>query len=120
MVIHGDSDDVVNPVNATQIVDQFAVMNELLAEDAHLHPGEIQLKSRTDRFNSGHRYEITDLRRGGHTLIRKVMVSGLGHAWSGGPDRYPFGDPKGPNASELICDFFADYGLRESHLTQTQ
>lgn len=114
MVIHGDEDEVVNPVNAVQIVDQFAVMNELLAEDELAQPGEVQQKSRTDRFNSGHRYDITDMRRSGHTVIRKVVVSGMGHAWSGGPDRYPFGDPKGPNASELICDFFAEYGLRDA------
>jgi len=120
MVIQGDEDDVVNPVNAMQIVDQFAVMNELLAEDAQAQPGEIQQKSRTDRFNSGHRYEMTDIRRSGHTVIRRVIVSGLGHAWSGGPDRFPFSDAKGPNASELICDFFAEYGLRASHITVAQ
>ena len=119
MVIHGDQDEVVNPVNAAQVVDQFAVMNELLAEDGISQPGEVQQKSRSDRFNSGHRYDITDVRYGGQTVIRKVLVSGMGHAWSGGPDRYPFGDPKGPNASELICDFFAEHGLRTSTLMQT-
>jgi poly(hydroxyalkanoate) depolymerase family esterase len=119
MVVQGDSDDVVNPVNATQIFDQFAVMNELLAEDANAQPGVPLERSKSDRFNSGHRYEITDLRRGGHTVIRKVMVSGLGHAWSGGPDHLPFSDPRGPNASELICDFFAEHGLRTSRQAQT-
>ena len=114
MVIQGDEDEVVKPVNAMQIVDQFAVMNELLAGDGQAQVGELQQKSRTDRFNSGHRYEVTDIRRGGHTMIRKVMVSGLGHAWSGGPDSYPFSDARGPNASELICDFFAEYGLRDA------
>ncbi|MGD2139058.1 MAG: PHB depolymerase family esterase [Burkholderiales bacterium] len=117
MVIHGNEDEVVNPLNAEQVVSQFAVMNELLAEDGNTQPGEVLLKSRTDRFNSGYRFEMTDVQRAGTPLIRKVMVAGLGHAWSGGPQNFPFSDPRGPNASEMICDFFAEHGLRDSSST---
>jgi len=114
IVIHGDKDEVVSLVNAEQVVAQFAVMNELLAEEAHPEPDEPHERSRTDRFNSGYRYEVSDVHRAGQVVVRKVIVSGLGHAWSGGPSQYQFSDPRGPNASELICDFFAEHGLRES------
>ena len=114
LVIQGDQDEVVNPANAGQVVSQFAVMNELLAEDADLQPGVPREKVSTNRNNTSYSYEITDVERGGQVLIRKIMVSGLGHAWSGGPDHYHYSDPRGPNASELICDFFAEHGLRNS------
>ncbi len=114
IVIQGDKDDVVNPINADQVVAQFAVMNELLAEDTHPAPDEPHEKSRVDRFNSGYRYEVTDVHRAGRVVVRKVMVAGLGHAWSGGPSEFHFSDPRGPNASELICDFFAEHGLRDA------
>jgi poly(hydroxyalkanoate) depolymerase family esterase len=117
MVIHGDKDEVVNPVNAGQVVSQFAVMNELLAEEADSQPDEPREKTSINRSNSTYQYEITDMHRGGHIVIRKVMIAGLGHAWSGGPGHYNFSDPRGPNASELICDFFAEHGLRDSSAT---
>jgi len=119
MVIQGDKDDVVNPVNAGQVVSQFAVMNELLAEEANLNPGEPREKTSSNRNNPGYPYEITDVQRGGRVVIRNIMVCGLGHAWSGGPGHYHFSDPRGPNASELICDFFAEHGLRDTSLPVT-
>jgi poly(3-hydroxybutyrate) depolymerase len=38
-------------------------------------------------------------------LVRKIIVEGLGHAWSGGDERHPFNDAAGPDASRLIWDF---------------
>jgi poly(3-hydroxybutyrate) depolymerase len=38
-------------------------------------------------------------------LARKIIVEGLGHAWSGGDERHPFNDAAGPDASRLIWDF---------------
>jgi poly(hydroxyalkanoate) depolymerase family esterase len=117
MVIHGEQDEVVNPVNAAQTVSQFAVMNELLTEEEHGPSGEPHESSSINRVNSGYQYEVTDVELAGRVVIRKVMVAGLGHAWSGGSGHYHFSDPRGPNASELICDFFAEYGLRDSSTT---
>jgi poly(3-hydroxybutyrate) depolymerase len=37
------------------------------------------------------------------------VVDGLEHAWSGGDARFPFNDPSGPDASELIWDFFEEH-----------
>lgn len=118
LVIHGERDEVVNPVNAEQVVAQFAVMNELLAEEQETQPGEPREKTSTTRSGSTYPYRITDVHRAGRVVIRKIMVSGLGHAWSGGAEHHPFSDPRGPNASELICDFFAEYGLRDASSPQ--
>ena len=37
--------------------------------------------------------------------MRKIIVEGLGHAWSGGDERHSFNDAAGPDASRLIWDF---------------
>lgn len=112
LVIHGDQDDIVNPLNADQIVVQFDVLNELLAANAHAK--RLVVRTSTNRSDGGYQYETADYLRAERLLIRKVMISGMGHAWSGGVAEIPFNDPYGPNASEIICDFFAEHGLRES------
>jgi poly(hydroxyalkanoate) depolymerase family esterase len=116
LVIHGDSDDVVSPVNADQIVSQFEVLNEMLAAEEDNKPGRLVVRTSTKRSAGGYQYEISSYLRGGHLLIRKVNISGMGHAWSGGVADYPYNDPSGPNASEIICDFFAEHGLRNVSL----
>ncbi len=114
LVIQGDADEVVNPVNARQIAAQFAVLNELLAEHSRSEQGAPREKISNNRNSSTYPYEITDILRGDQVLIRKILVSGLAHAWSGGAEDYHYSDPRGPNASELICDFFAEHGLRNA------
>ena len=114
LVIHGDMDNVVNPVNTDQLVAQFDVLNELLAKDAHGQVEHLQVRTSTNRSAGGYRYETASYLRAERLLIQKVMISGMGHAWSGGVAEYPYSDPHGPNASEIICDFFAEHGLRES------
>lgn len=113
IIIQGDGDEVVNPVNAEQTASQFAELNKLLAEDVSSQAVVPHETSNFNRNGSRYQYQTTDIRHGGRAVIRKVVVAGLGHAWSGGPDDYPFSDPRGPDASELICNFFAEYGLRK-------
>ena len=114
IIIQGDGDEVVNPINAEQTASQFAELNRLLAEDASPAAVEPNETSSVNRNGSRYQYMTTDIRQGGHAVIRKVVVAGLGHAWSGGPDDYHFSDPRGPDASELICNFFAEHGLRKT------
>src|SRR5258708_8019921 len=80
LVIHGNKDGTVNPVNADQVVEQFMAMarladgsNEALTEFSSSEHGG-------DRYP----YEIREYRRGDTLLLRKVLVEGLDHAWSGG------------------------------------
>jgi len=42
-------------------------------------------------------------------VLRKILIEGLAHAWSGGDDQFEFNDREGPAASRLIVDFVTQY-----------
>ena len=124
IVFQGDADPYVNPLNADQVIAQWATINDYLDD----RTGNDSVKSAPARtiegtVPAGHnyrRYVYGD--RTGRLLMEKWIVNGLGHAWSGSPAAVAFGDPKGPNASEEIWRFFAETfraaapkGLRTSH-----
>ncbi len=101
LVIHGDADDTVHPVNAEQIIAQFLAMNK----NALLHTS---VPRTTEKSNgNGYRYEIRDYGPEDAPLLRQITVKGMGHAWSGGNPSYPYNDPRGPDASEMMLAFFA-------------
>jgi poly(3-hydroxybutyrate) depolymerase len=106
VVIHGDADRTVAPVNGDQVVEQWLTFNRLAAPDEF--DGELRRPSTTSRDDAGGRActrrRWTD--RDGAVLQESVKVDGLGHAWSGGAPGGSYTDPRGPVASELIWDFF--------------
>jgi poly(hydroxyalkanoate) depolymerase family esterase len=105
LVIHGSADDTVHPVNAEQLVEQFVAMSAGTARGA--------LRLVTSQHNAtagnGHGYAMGDYYGGDQLLVRKIMVNGLGHAWSGGDDELAFNDSKGPDASRMIWEFFTAF-----------
>jgi poly(hydroxyalkanoate) depolymerase family esterase len=109
MVIHGNKDGTVNPVNADQVVEQFMAMARL--SDG----GNAALSEFTSSQYGGDRYpyEIRDYRREDRLLLRKVLVEGLDHSWSGGNGEHAFNDPHGPDASRMIWEFFTDFQRSE-------
>jgi poly(hydroxyalkanoate) depolymerase family esterase len=109
IVIHGLRDEQVKPANAEQVVAQFAALNRLTDFDVTAATVKIGTSP------SGYRYQIHDYRRADQLLIRKVMVDQLGHAWSGGDERYPYNDARGPDASELIWNFFRLHRRKQKH-----
>jgi poly(hydroxyalkanoate) depolymerase family esterase len=105
LVIHGDSDATVNPVNADRIVEQLRARAEYIDPSA----GAL-FASDESRIDSGGRtYRQQDYAQQGRIVLRKVLVEGLGHAWSGGDAQYEFNDAAGPDAGRLILDFVTQY-----------
>jgi poly(3-hydroxybutyrate) depolymerase len=103
LVIHGDRDQTVDPVNAGQIIEQA----RLAASNGA--PAQALVESTRRVASARHPYEQRDYVRDGKVVLRLIAVEGLDHAWSGGDARHPFNDPKGPDASRLIWDFVKDF-----------
>lgn len=92
ILIQGDSDDVVRPVNQVQLMRQAVLLNGLAG---------------LPRTTSKRHYRLHDFYEGRRLLLRVAQVTKLGHAWSGGDPALAFNDRAGPNASRMMLDFFA-------------
>jgi poly(hydroxyalkanoate) depolymerase family esterase len=105
LVIQGDRDTTVHPLNADQIIEQLKARAEFM------DPGAGALVASGERRidGEGRSYRQRDYRRQGRILLRSILVEGLGHAWSGGDPRHEFNDAEGPDASRLIIDFVMQY-----------
>jgi poly(hydroxyalkanoate) depolymerase family esterase len=101
LVIHGDRDATVNPLNADQIIVQLKERTEFI------DPSMGKLLASGERLidDGGRAYRQQDYTQQGRSILRKILVQGLGHAWSGGDSRYEFNDAGGPDATQLILDF---------------
>ncbi|HME37921.1 MAG TPA: PHB depolymerase family esterase [Steroidobacteraceae bacterium] len=110
LVIHGDRDTTVNPVNADQIIEQ---MKECI-EFADPAAGAVLAGSHVHIATEGHAYRQQDYTQQGRLMLRKILVDGLGHAWSGGDSRLEFNDAQAPDAGQLILDFVMSH-RREVH-----
>ncbi|MGA2776898.1 MAG: PHB depolymerase family esterase [Steroidobacteraceae bacterium] len=105
LVIHGDDDTIVNPVNSEQLVEQLKRRAEIIApaSGALIASGERHIAS------AGHAYRQQDYLQAGRPVLRQIVVEGLGHAWSGGDERFDFNDAAAPDAGRLILEFAAHY-----------
>jgi len=110
IVFHGDADPYVNPINADQIILQWAQTNDLLYGDKEDESVKAQPAKSVDGLvaeGRGYTRSIY-IDRAGKVIMEKWIVKGMGHAWSGSPTAGPFADPKGPNASEEMWRFFVE------------
>lgn len=108
LVIHGEADAVVAPINGAQAAKQW-FLTSALAKGQPLDT----TSGGTDRVvreEGGYRVTRSTYRaKDGTPLSFLVMVRELGHAWSGGAADGTFTDPRGPQASAMVLDFFASY-----------
>jgi poly(hydroxyalkanoate) depolymerase family esterase len=98
IVFHGDEDGTVSARNADLVLAQAGAAG---LDAAHEHVA-----------SDGHPYTRTRYRdRSGRVLVEDWRVRGAGHAWSGGSPRGSYTDPRGPDASRAMLDFFAQHRL---------
>jgi len=105
LVIHGDRDTTVNPVNADQIIELLKARAECIDRSG----GGLSASDEHRMESGGRTYRQQDYMQHGRIVLRKVLVEGLGHAWSGGDSRHTFNEADGPDASRLILDFVTQY-----------
>ena len=99
ILIQGEDDPVVRPVNQTQLAHQFMLLNRV-------SPAALTTTLQRAPTRRTHGYEVRDVRSGRAPLLRVVRIAGLAHAWSGGDARLPFNDGLGPDASKMLLAFF--------------
>jgi poly(hydroxyalkanoate) depolymerase family esterase len=107
IVVHGSADATVAPVNADRVLQQSMVANRLAAPET----GDLDSARPTSTVNGqvdgGHAYTRSQWTDGRGVLMHeRLVVDGLGHAWSGGAPGGSYTDPRGPDATEAIWRFF--------------
>jgi poly(hydroxyalkanoate) depolymerase family esterase len=107
IVFQGANDGAVAPVNADQIITQWAQTNDYLDDGQDNDSVDDMADKTTEGTVSGgyayKQYIYND--RAGRPLMGKWIIQGLKHAWSGGAGG-AYTDPKGPNASQELWRFF--------------
>ena len=99
LILQGEQDLVVRPVNAGQLARQFCILNQL-APDAHEPAVLRKARGAIDAWRR------TDYKREGRVVVRLCEVAHLTHAWSGGDASLRYNAARGPDASALLWDFF--------------
>ena len=106
IALHGDADQTVNPVNSERLIENAVETYRLLNPDSPLRISEHAI----DASDSSHA-----ARRTRHSLpqgasaIEHWVISGAGHAWSGGDSSGSFANARGPDATAAMLEFFAQH-----------
>jgi poly(hydroxyalkanoate) depolymerase family esterase len=107
-VINGADDTVVAEINTTELVRQYLVFNgrlEPTPDQANtLPPADHEA---TSVVAAGRTVTMDDYREGKRLVVRRIRVTGLAHAWSGGDDAFPYNDSNPPDATTLLAEFVA-------------
>lgn len=112
IIFHGMNSPLMSPSHAYQVENEFKIFNDLLdngtrdtsyflSKDVVFYPGK-----NTYGYN-----KYTMINKAKQALIVRYMINDLAHSWSGGDPKYPYNDPKGPDATALIIEFFKTFGL---------
>jgi poly(hydroxyalkanoate) depolymerase family esterase len=105
ILIHGQQDHVVRPINFHQLEQQFCELNGLTST----HRQERTYRAAGRSAHAAHGVDVLDYRVGKKTLLRLCEIHQLNHAWSGGDPALPFNEGKGPDASRMMWTFFAPH-----------
>lgn len=98
LVIHGTDDAVVDVRNGRAAAQIWA--------DA---AGARAASGRGVQRGARYPMKLTDFKHNGNTAATLAEVQRLGHAWSGGAAKQPFGDAQGPDASRMVWAFAAKH-----------
>jgi poly(hydroxyalkanoate) depolymerase family esterase len=108
IVFHGICDTTVHPINGQQVITQWAQTNFLVEGGigfADVTPALFKSDIINGKSYTQHVYNDGD----GEPLLELWMIDKMGHTWSGGSPNGSYTDPSGPNATEIIWNFFSKH-----------
>ena len=105
LIIQGDADSLVRPVNARDLTQQAREFNRMKLDTG----AAITFRPARGKCDT---YRLSDYRKGRKLLIRLCQIENLGHAWSGGDAVFRFNKAIGPDASRMCWEFFKHHRRR--------
>lgn len=102
MLIQGEDDDVVRPINQAHLTRQAMLLNRL----AQGSTVAVSDKAGGRRANP---HRVHDVYRDRKLMVRVAQIAELKHAWSGGDATLSYNCGAGPDASRMLLDFFGKH-----------
>lgn len=108
IVFHGTSDFTVVPANGDLVLSQWAQTNDLASDGIDQDDiDDVAELLQGGQVPGGRTFTRTVYEdAGGRAIMEKYLVDGMGHNWSGGVLGGTYTDPDGPDASQIMVDFF--------------
>lgn len=111
LTIQGDR-GVMDTTNSRAIEAQFLALNDLLDNARTDSSLRLERKTRMVKSEELYDYEVFSwVDSQNKRIVERIEIIGLGHSWSGGDNNYDWNDPKGPEATGMIFEFFKHHGL---------
>ncbi len=107
IVFHGTADTVVAPLNGDQVVQQWIQTDYLASDKTYAVDYHEPSSIATGQVPGGYSY-LTAVWNApsGEAVQAYWKIDGMGHAWSGGNPASSYTDPRGPDATVAMYDFF--------------
>jgi poly(hydroxyalkanoate) depolymerase family esterase len=113
IILHGMAGPLMSPAHAYQVEAEFKILNDLLdngtRDNSFVLEKKVTAVPATKTTYGYNKYEVIDHNH--ENLIETYMINDLSHSWSGGTAGMSYNDPKGPDATKFILEFFAKHGL---------
>ncbi|BCJ61765.1 hypothetical protein C1I93_01155 [Micromonospora endophytica] len=107
LVIQGEKDDVVPPIVATRLVEQWTAVGDLVDDGLLNNSLDLSETTTTVPAEPGRRaYTHTTITTpDGRSVVESYLVNEMGHVWPGPAGDGLFTDRAGPDASAIVWDF---------------
>lgn len=115
IIFHGMTGPLMSPAHAFEVEAEFKMFNDLLdngvRDNSYFLEKSATFFPATKKAYGYNKYVLINPNH--EILIERYMINDLSHAWSGGTKDMSYNDPKGPDATGFIMEFFERYGLKD-------